>query len=1004
MEGRRARPLDPLDELALRGPDTRIFISSKMAGGVFRGERPATARAIESLPEFRAWFWERDARAGPYSSRDLCIKTARTSDGLVLILGDELTPITRDEFLAAHGAGVPCFIFLDERRKRTPEAEAFVRREWKRAVTQPFGSARELEQRVRLALIEFARNNWRYQLLEHRARRAEAVRRERFDAAEAATLAARSYEEIDLELVDESGSSRRVADIVEEARQDARRGLHRRVYDALWNLGESAREAGLAQAALDLFGEMRGLLGDQLDAEQGAWIANSEGICLGRLGRGAEAEARYLEMKEIGENISDDDIVATALQNLAAAAFTRGNLERAAELARSSLPLKLRIGDYYGAAQVIGNMATAAIESGELAFAEELLAFVSEIARAFREPGLLSSAEGSLGNACVKRGAFEEARRHFRKALELARRSGDLGRECNAMINVGRVETDLGRPAAALRWHKKGIALAQSIGDPDHLHKHAIGAALSELRSGGDEAGAYFETARNAAASMGDLAGWAGTTADLAATTIGTDPARAEALLAEALAAFDEIGDREWQTRILRNWAALHRRNQNAAAAVEKLGEALVLLPADAHDERAEIFALMAEATLAVGHLEGAVQLIAAQLEEQRSAGLRGPELSWQIATAAAVLSDGGAEEAALPLWREAIRRYQRAGDRALLFSVRNDYANSLVELGRTSVALREMDKCRELAVELASPALAVQTEMNRAEALRRASRFDESIQIARQALDAVPDRKTRKDDSELRELEVKTHTNLALALADAGRLAEAQATLEDALTIAREFRQDALEAEVLAGLGHAACLAKRFKGAARLFEQAARKRGVSQPDLDDLAGIVWARAAAGDENGFDEHVQRLVDVGQTQGADIEVAERLSEAARMWLPRDVKVAADLYAAAIFLAFVDGEQRGEIEAVFEDRTHGGDADPARTVAPPDSTPGALDPTFAEMARIIATAAVHAELESDLVFKALKRELPRALSRQKRGAGKHLKPIIDAVWEGVARRDP
>src|SRR5438876_10064041 len=104
MAGRTPAPLDPLDELALRGPATRIFISSKMAGGAFKNERPAAARAIESLPEFRAWYWERDARAGPYSSRDLCTKTARTSDGLVLILGDELTPITRDEFVAAYGA------------------------------------------------------------------------------------------------------------------------------------------------------------------------------------------------------------------------------------------------------------------------------------------------------------------------------------------------------------------------------------------------------------------------------------------------------------------------------------------------------------------------------------------------------------------------------------------------------------------------------------------------------------------------------------------------------------------------------------------------------------------------------------------------------------------------------------------------------------------------------------------------------------------------------------
>src|SRR5207247_1071670 len=122
---------------------------------------------------------------------------------------------------------------------------------------------------------------------------------------------------------------------------------HRRVSDDLWELAESAREGGLARAALDVLGETRSLLADELDAEQQAWVANSEGICLSRLGRDPEAEARYLEMKEIGENIADDNIVATALQNLAATAFSTGNLERAAEFARASLPLKLKIEDYY---------------------------------------------------------------------------------------------------------------------------------------------------------------------------------------------------------------------------------------------------------------------------------------------------------------------------------------------------------------------------------------------------------------------------------------------------------------------------------------------------------------------------------------------------------------------------------------------------------------------------------------------------------------------------------
>jgi tetratricopeptide (TPR) repeat protein len=311
------------------------------------------------------------------------------------------------------------------------------------------------------------------------------------------------------------------------------------------------------------------------------------------------------------------------------------------------------------------------------------------------------------------------------------------------------------------------------------------------------------------------------------------------------------------------------------------------------------------------------------------------------------------------------------------------------------------MDKCRELAAELGSPTLALQTEMNRAEALRRAAQFVESIQVAENALAAVPDRSARKADSELRELEVKTLTNLALTLSEAVRLAEADATLALALGIAREFRRADLEAEVLGGMGHLACLEKRFKKAARLFERAARKREASHvSEIDDLSSIIWAWSAAGGAANFDEYVQRLVDTAQARGNELEAAERLSDAARLWLPRDVEVAADLYAIAILLAYLDGERRMGVAAALADEPEPDDHVSQAAKAPqdePDSAP--LDPTLAAIARIIATAAVHGEMESPATSRRLKRELRRALSRHQRGAGKHLKTFIDAAWDSA-----
>jgi tetratricopeptide (TPR) repeat protein len=1008
MRRRSPKPLDPLDELGLRPDYNRIFVSSKMFGGAFREERLAAARAVESLPEFRAWYWERDARAGPSSSRDLCVRTARTSDGLILLLGDELTDITRNEFTAAHEAGVPCFIFLDERMTRNAAADAFVKAEWAWAVTQLFASADELEKRVRLALIGFARNNWRHQLLEYRARRAEAARHEHegMAATDAPTPASASYEEMQLEVVGDDGTSRSVAAIVQEAREEAAKGLHRRVYEELWDLAEWAREIGLARVALDLLTEIRALVGERLDAEQLAWIGNSEGICLGRLGRNAEAETRYLEMKATGENLGDDAIIATALQNLAGCALDADDLTRAAEFSRASLSLKLKIEDYYGMTQVISNLAVAAIANGDLEWADDLLAFVAEITAEFKDPGLLSSLEGNLGNACAKRGEFEEARAHFRRALELARHSNDFGRVCNAMINVARVEADLGHPDKALRWHRKGIELAETVGDPDYLHSHSIGAALAAMKlDRADQAATHFEVARQTAAAMGNSAAWAGATADLAATEVSSDPARAEAHLEEALAAFTVAGERDWQMRILRNWAVLHRNQRDPVRAVEKLAVALALLPSDAHDERAEILALMADAALAAGAHGRAIRLVEQQLDAQRKGGLKGAALAWEIAGAAATLSDAGAELASIPLWRESIRRYQRADDKQLLFHVRNDFANSLVELRQIAVALREMDKCRALASELASPALALQTEMNRAEALRRDGRLDEAIQIAEEGLAAIPSASDElRKDVELRENEAKTLGNLALALSDAGRFSEAEAAVERALAGARALGRRDLQADAVRVLGHLAYAVGRYAKAARLFERSAKWRGASANGerIDDLAAVVSSWSAAGGTANFDEYVQRLVDAAQSSGEELLAAERLCDASRAWLRADLERAADLYAVAILLAFAHGQRQAALEAALVKAATDDASESVADQKTEDETADdeTLDPLFAAIVRIFATSAVHSRMESPEIFTNLKKELPRALSRQHRGAGKWMKTLVEAAWEAAA----
>ncbi len=161
VEGLAMQPRSLTEELHGRPEKLKIFVSSKMAGGVYVLERKHCAKSIDGSGFARAWFWERDAQAGPYSSEQVCLQQAATSDGLILILGDDLTPITGKEFDVAHRRKIPTFVFADERQPRNAETEAFFRSVQGHSVTKNFENVAELETHVTGALLQFAARSWR---------------------------------------------------------------------------------------------------------------------------------------------------------------------------------------------------------------------------------------------------------------------------------------------------------------------------------------------------------------------------------------------------------------------------------------------------------------------------------------------------------------------------------------------------------------------------------------------------------------------------------------------------------------------------------------------------------------------------------------------------------------------------------------------------------------------------------------------------------------------------
>lgn len=125
-----------------------------MNGNVLQQERLTVVAAVESTTFAEAWYWERDATAGPVCAEAVCLGHAQSSDALILLLGEDLTPITRREYEVARGFGVPCIVMLVRDSPRSEEAEAFVNTVRQHSVTTSFANLSELSTQVADALRE----------------------------------------------------------------------------------------------------------------------------------------------------------------------------------------------------------------------------------------------------------------------------------------------------------------------------------------------------------------------------------------------------------------------------------------------------------------------------------------------------------------------------------------------------------------------------------------------------------------------------------------------------------------------------------------------------------------------------------------------------------------------------------------------------------------------------------------------------------------------------------
>lgn len=149
------------DAVYSRAPLLKVFVSSNMRGALM-ADRAAAAAAVESTSMHSAWYWERDAEAGPYCSRGICLGHARTADCLLLLIEDDLSTITRAEYMEAKRHHVPRFVFLREGGTLAKAADRFIERERRTDIVyRRYSSTTELHSGVVSALFRYAINSQR---------------------------------------------------------------------------------------------------------------------------------------------------------------------------------------------------------------------------------------------------------------------------------------------------------------------------------------------------------------------------------------------------------------------------------------------------------------------------------------------------------------------------------------------------------------------------------------------------------------------------------------------------------------------------------------------------------------------------------------------------------------------------------------------------------------------------------------------------------------------------
>ena len=851
-------PADPSNLVYARPPDHgKVFVSSKMKDNALKAERRAAIEAIREFPLADPWAWEESAAAGPYYSERECVAQAGTSDALVLILAEDITPITRSELNAALAAGVPIFVMLKTGVTRDVDLERLVKRiRGEGHTTVNFSSPGELKTRITKALHTGAVRWWREQMLHRREAGANPLPVEDFRGMEISA--------------GEDGAMITVAELVAGAERCIAEGDAAEVLEELWWLAQGAYDVGLGWLALKVLGEIDRIVPAEAINEQWlGWICNTRGLALGQGGSHAAAREEFERMRQVGKALDDADLESTALQNLGVQDVLDGEHTAARAKFARSLELKRELGDWHGGMQVLSNLVNVFVDQDRLDIADRLLDDLQELMDHLRDPYLRSSLHGQRGTVAIARGDLYRAQDEFRQALRCARRSGSTPRTITCMQNLGTVAHNLGDPVRARRWYEKALELAEGIDDltQRRIQRQALArvhVGLGEL----DRAAELFLRAAEEATDLDDQVQAAIALADAGASLAQAGhPNRGRELTERALAM--PGGSDDWRAQQLTNLAGELQTLGEPEPALVRLLEAANLTSDP--DRRAQ--ALRTAGENAISSPVTAPQAPGIFKRELELCREHEPseQWAWRAAEIGATLSHTSQTGAAPDFFTIALRVFARRADRREAFFVRNDRALAYADLRKLSSALADLTACLHIAEEMKDGALTQQAHMNLGEIHRR--RGDAGA--ARRHLNRALSIALRLQDSLA---EGDALVLLALLAEDQGDTDAAAVSLRRAEELAKRLRDRDLQARACKGRAGLEFKAGRFGAAARLYRRAANLlTGASSRQLaESLGGALLSSARRGvlDETTL----EQMLEVSHTLGADEDLLGELTGA------------------------------------------------------------------------------------------------------------------------------